>query len=133
MEMKWMECPHCKKCVLHNMTGTCLACQRTFAPEEQPDSWENLHRCRRCSRKVSLVGSDCGICEDTESGLFNPTFPQKELLKCRKCGWIHFIVEKGGLDNCFSCGRKAERMIKINESEAPKGCTLQPVNRGASA
>jgi len=40
---KWMICTCCRRPVLINATGTCLACQHKYSTANQPDSWENIH------------------------------------------------------------------------------------------
>lgn len=56
---------------------------------------------------------------------------QIELIKCPKCKWVHFIMEEGGLDKCFSCGAYAKDMIPAVEADCPVGCTMQGINQAA--
>ena len=52
-----------------------------------------------------------------------------EFVKCTACGWVHFIVEKGGYDNCFHCGLAGQAMLPTKTHDCPIGCTIQPINR----
>lgn len=70
----WMRCTGCRQTVLQNDCGICLACQRKYDASTQPDSWDNLHRCMRCGRRLPIASGNCGICDDRERGLFKPAF-----------------------------------------------------------
>jgi len=54
-----------------------------------------------------------------------------ELIKCSKCGWVHFLADdEKGRDSCFFCRSDAkEIMIPANYNDCPVGCTLSPINR----
>ena len=74
MSEKWMVCTMCRQTVLQNDIGICLHCQRKYDRHNQPDSWDNLHRCARCGRRLAIASEDCGICDGDECGHFSPAF-----------------------------------------------------------
>jgi len=127
---KWMVCTQCKQTVLQNPTGVCLKCNGPFDVNDQPDSWKNLHRCKRCGRELPVASDCCGICNDDECGHFAPAFT-KDLAKCAACGWVHVVVENGGRTTCFRCRQDAKNMTEASDRDVPYGATLQPVNREA--
>lgn len=56
-----------------------MHCQGKYDKHNQPDSWDNLHRCMRCGRKLPTTSGKCGVCDDRECDMFNPAFKQKEV------------------------------------------------------
>ena len=71
-ELLWMSCSQCKQTVIRNDCGICLHCQRAYTKHEQPDSWDNVHRCDRCGRRGPFPVSTCTICDGAERGHFRP-------------------------------------------------------------
>jgi len=63
-ELAWMFCTQCKRTVLHNNSGICLACQRKYSVDKQPDSWVNLHTCDKCGSTVAFIREGCLECRE---------------------------------------------------------------------
>ena len=57
--------------------------------------------------------------------------PAIEYVKCSICGWVHFLVDDDGINNCFLCSIPAREMVEAKESDFPIGCTIQGINRYA--
>jgi len=49
-------------------------------------------------------------------------------LWCVRCGWYHFLDDRGG-EACFGCGATPEWLVVKDRCEAPRGVTIQPIDR----
>lgn len=65
-ELLWMVCTMCRQTVIQNDVGICQHCQGKYDRHNQPDSWDNMHRCVRCGQRLSVSDGDCDICDDGE-------------------------------------------------------------------
>ena len=65
-EVVWMFCTECKRTVLMNNAGICLACQGKYNHKTQPDSWENMHICKKCGSSFPFLAEGCVDCKDLE-------------------------------------------------------------------
>lgn len=63
-DIVWMFCTQCKRTVLHNNSGICLACQRIYSVEKQPDSWVNMHTCDKCGSPIVFMCEGCLECKE---------------------------------------------------------------------
>lgn len=55
-----------------------------------------------------------------------------DYVQCPMCKWVHFLVDEGnGLNNCFMCSNRALNMVPAEESDCPRGSTIQGINRYA--
>jgi len=63
-EVVWMFCAQCKRTVLHNNCGLCLACQEKYDESTQPDSWVNMHKCKKCGEVVVFLEEGCLQCQE---------------------------------------------------------------------
>lgn len=66
LEIEWMFCTQCKRTVLHNNCGICLACQEKYDESTQPDSWANMHKCGKCGGIIVFLEEGCKRCEGVE-------------------------------------------------------------------
>jgi len=57
----------------------------------------------------------------------NPSLDNLELVKCKNCGWVHFLVDEKGNGCCFLCSGKD--FEKATEYDAPYGSTIQSLIR----
>ena len=64
----WMFCTQCKRTVVFNRAGICLRCQGLYIAEEQPDSWENMHKCKVCGKDFPFIFEGCLRCQDLDMG-----------------------------------------------------------------
>lgn len=72
----WMVCTMCRQTVRLNDIGICMHCQGKYDKHNQPDSWDNLHRCQRCGRGLPLASGHCGVCDDRDLDLFTSGFKE---------------------------------------------------------
>jgi len=64
-ELLWMFCTQCRQTVIRNDCGICLACQRKYTPDAQPDSWINIHRCIKCGKRSTVENDICRDCDSS--------------------------------------------------------------------
>jgi len=61
--MKYMRCNTCRKVVIHNAIGICLACQRGFTREKQEDEVDNVSQKKETMKIPTEKHS--GNCQET--------------------------------------------------------------------
>ena len=97
----------------------------------QEPSPEKVHACETSEASEGVRGGDAERQEASQEGeeeASSQERPQQKLLKCNKCGWMHFI-DKTGSVQCFSCGSK-QGFSFVDERECPRGVTIQPISSG---
>jgi len=67
-KIEWMFCTQCKKTVLLNNSGICFRCQGKYTERTQPDSWTNMHTCKKCGNTIIFLSKGCEDCDVDDAG-----------------------------------------------------------------